>query len=201
MNTRKLKSLTMVALTILLLVPVLSFSQPPMMDVDEDQQAALRQRVEMMRIWKLTELLNLDQDRAIVFFPRYQRHLAEMDSVDRQIREIHMSIEQGLHGENVNYAELVDRSFELENRRLELNHKLVLESADLLNKQEQAALLLFETRYHQRLREMMMELQREEGAPGRFRGGRPDDAGPGMHQRGQTDTDKGSETGRPRRGR
>jgi hypothetical protein len=198
----KLKAAIVVSLLAFFLMSSLAVAQPgPSMEGDPERQEELRQRVEMMRIWKLTELLHLDEERAAEFFPRYRVHLTEIDSVDRQIREIHMVIEQGLRGENVNYADMLDKSFDLEKRRFELNQQLVMDSADMLNEQEQAALHLFETRYHQRLREMMMEIQRDMGPPGQFRGKWDENPGPGMRQRGGPEREQGSDPGRGGQGR
>ncbi len=202
MNISKLKTAVVASLLTFFVLGSVAIAQPdspPMEDVERQEE--LRRRVEMMRIWKLTELLHLDEERATEFFPRYRVHLSEVDSLDRQIRDIHQIIEQGLRGENVNYADLLDKTFALEKRRLELNQELVRHSADMLNEQEQAALHLFEMRYHQRLREMMMEIQRDMGPPGQFRGKWDENPGPGVRQRGGPERDPGSEPGRPGRGR
>ncbi|GBE29716.1 MAG TPA: hypothetical protein ENH10_10685 [Bacteroidetes bacterium] len=184
----------MIAISILMLIPALVAAQPPPGNLDEQQTEVFRQRMEMMRIWKLTELLSLDEEKAAVFFPRYQKYLAQMDTLNSRALELDVLIERGLRGENVDYGELLDSSFELEEQRFKLSIELVKNSTDILNEQEQVALMLFERRYHQRLREMMNEIQHEQGPPGRPRRGWQD--GPPKDSVGVTNP--GSRGGRGR---
>ncbi len=153
-------------------------NQPPM---TEEQQEQLRQRIESMRIWKLTELLQLDPDKAAVFFPMYRQHLVELDTLQRRQMELDQTIEAGLHGETVDYDKLIKQSFDLTEQQNKLVEKLIKDSGKVLSTQQQAALVLFERRFHQRLREMMFEVSRDFGPPGmRHRGGMQDSSGRGM---------------------
>ncbi|MCB2213368.1 hypothetical protein KQI52_14735 [bacterium] len=153
-------------------------NQPPM---TEEQQEQLRQRVESMRIWKLTELLQLEPDEAAVFFPLYRQHLIKLDTLQRRQMELDQIIEAGLHGEDVDYDKLIKQSFDMTEQQNELAEKLIKDSGKVLSQQQQAALLLFERRFHQRLREMMFEISRDFGPPGmRRHGGMQDSSSRGM---------------------
>ena len=45
-------------------------------------------RMEMYAIWKLTENLNLDEERAEVFFPKLNSHKAKMREMGKERRDI-----------------------------------------------------------------------------------------------------------------
>ncbi|MBS1261849.1 MAG: hypothetical protein MAG453_01184 [Calditrichaeota bacterium] len=162
----------LVAVTAAVLIACSAPAQPPMMD--RMRQQRLFERIEMMRIWKLTELLDLDSERAAVFFPRYQAHLSEMDSLHRSLQRVIRAIGDGLRRDSADFAMLRDHAERLERELTGTRLQFIDDNADVLNARQQASLLLFEHRFEQRLREMIQEVQREQGPPygPRHRGGR-----------------------------
>ncbi len=119
------------------------------------RRAEVRERVEMLRIWKLTEALQLDPDKAELFFPRYRKHLAELDSLHEELRDTGLRIERGLRDEeDVDFAGLIQRAVQLQRMETEQLVRFIDANSDLLSERQQAALLIFEHRFNQRLREL-----------------------------------------------
>lgn len=126
----------------------------------------IQERIESMRIWKLTEALNLDPDRAAVFFPRYRAHLAVVDSLESIVEDASRTIQQGLDDkEKVDYDAQVDRIHKAILAQVDARYRFMQSNKDLLSPKERAAYVLFERRFNQRLRDVMRDIHMQHGAP------------------------------------
>ena len=153
------------------------FAQPPapdpwMGDPQGMRRERIHERIEAMRIWKLTEALNLDGDRAAVFFPRYRQHLAIVDSLElKRIKTIE-AIQAGIDADStMDYKASVATVLDISHEVVEQQAKFLKQNQDLLNEREQAAFILFEHRFHQRLRDVMRDLRMDQPPPFPPRGG------------------------------
>jgi|GEM_PF-647147 len=158
--------------SILLLFSSSSFAQGPPPEwgegVSEERKERIKKRVETMRIWKLTEALALDEDRAIKFFPRYKEFMNKTETLKRETIKAGRIIEKGFkQDEKIDYSKqynLIKSNMELMQKDL---FKFVESNSDILNDKEKAALLVFEMRFEKALHGMMMDIWQEEGAPRR----------------------------------
>lgn len=176
----KIVKITIVTLVLSFTCQVAYMQQTYAQPMPSERHERLQQRVEMMRIWKLTDLLNLNEEQADIFFPRYRRYLAELDSLEKQRIEIDRKIGGAIDSGDADFADLVDKSMELEKMLVNHKHSFVLQNSELLSPRNQAALLVFEQRFHQRLREMARDLRDEHVPP--FGTGGPRGQGRGYHR-------------------
>lgn len=125
-------------------------------------------RLEMLRIWKLSEFLGLDQKQATQFFPALQSHRETMRGIDSSIVVLHKSIFDQVNQKEVSQAQVnVWRA-----KLLDLQHqKSVQEQSFLkslpqyLTPEQQAKYLVFEWRFQQMLRNAIRERGRWPGQP------------------------------------
>jgi len=73
-------------LAILLLMTGVVLTQPSMEKPD-------RNRLEMMKMWKLTDELELTEEQAEKFFPQYRTLMSDLEDVTKQQHEVMKQIE------------------------------------------------------------------------------------------------------------
>lgn len=154
-----------------ILVSATLFAQPPTPDPDVPDPQWMRrerinERIESMRIWKLTEALSLDADRAVIFFPRYKIYLANMDSLEMQRMDILQAISAGVEADSsMDYKAKVREIQQTSRTILDKQEAFLKENRDVLSDKEQAAFVMFEHRFHQRLRDIVRDLRMEHAPP------------------------------------
>ncbi|MCB2200405.1 hypothetical protein KQI63_13440 [bacterium] len=147
------------------------FAQPPTPnpDVPDPQwmrRERINERIEAMRIWKLTEALSLDADRAVVFFPRYKVYLATMDSLEMKRMDILQAISVGVEADSsMDYKAKVSEIQRTSRAILDQQEAFLKQNSDVLSEKEQAAFIMFEHRFHQRLRDIVRDLRRDHAPP------------------------------------
>jgi Spy/CpxP family protein refolding chaperone len=126
--------------------------------------------IETMRIWRMTEALDLTEEQVSKFFPRLkdlekirEGHQRERHSI---LREINNLLENGEVGER----DLKERiaALESEERRfVEERERLRTELRSILTIEQQARFLVFQEEFERELREMIREARRREPSPPR----------------------------------
>ena len=153
------------------LVSATLFAQPPAPDPDVPDPQWMRrerinERIEAMRIWKLTEALSLDTDRAVVFFPRYKDYLTIMDSLEMKRMDILQDISNGVEADSsMDYKAKVKEIQKVSRDILDQQEKFLKQNGDVLSDKEQAAFIMFEHRFHQRLRDIVRDLRMDHAPP------------------------------------
>ena len=110
--------------------------------------------LELLRIWKMTEFLELDEDQAIRFFPALQRHRQEIQAVDSATIALSRKIIERIDGEEVTRQQVNQwrqefLTYHQEKLRQEQNF---LESLPkYMSPKQQAKYLIFERRFQQTL--------------------------------------------------
>lgn len=172
------------ALSALLLGVILFAAAPPAAAQPEfdhpnaDRIRKVQERLESMRIWKLTEALQLNEKEAARFFPRYRQYRATMDSLEAALRQSHWEMRRALEAESgeVPADSLITTVERLVRRQHDVQFRFFDEVRDVLDAEQRVTLALFEPQFHRKLHQIIARMMMEHKGPG---GGPPH----GRHKR------------------
>ncbi|MCX6640655.1 MAG: Spy/CpxP family protein refolding chaperone [bacterium] len=174
-----LKKLSLGILILGLLIPALSFAQPPP-PPDRDshrnrmgkhRRADVEARVRTMKVWKMTEEMNLTEDQAAKFFPLQndmERKLDDLDG-DRQVKMLELENEvwkEKPDGKKIN--DLLNALENLEKQHLDLRLKFRQDVKGILSPEQMGKMALFHDRFPGMMRDAIESYQKARGM------GRPD---------------------------
>lgn len=129
-------------LTLLLLTAWTSFAQ------DDGIPERQREKVKQLRIWKLTDKLNLSEEQSLKFFPAYNKNMDEQESLRHERRKIVQDLKE--NGETMTeskVSEKVDQMLEIEQKML-TRRKEFLKSLDgILTPKQRAVLVAFDAEF------------------------------------------------------
>jgi len=140
---------------------------PPRMAPDWQGPPGPENRLEMLRIWKLTEFLGLDQDQAAQFYPALQAHREAMRGIDSSVVNLHKSIFQQVNQGDVSPQQVVEWRQELlalQQKKVAQEQAFLKSLPQYLTPEQQAKYLVFEWRFQQMLRNAIRERGRWPGS-------------------------------------
>lgn len=127
--------------------------QPRTMDPER-----MRERVNTMKIWKMTEYLELNEEQAGVFFVRLREHEEEVAEINRRKRQIYEEFQMLIDDGSVKSKD-VDRYFEqiieLDKSHIELRRQHVKSMDDILTAEQIAKFAVFQERFRRELRHQL----------------------------------------------
>lgn len=148
----------MLLLTVMTLVPVILFAQPRGMR--GQKMLPRREQIQMLRIWKMTEELELTEKQADKFFPRLRLDDKKIEELDKErqslFRELHKEAMKGGMDEKV-LDEKIERISNIESKILKNRVKFIKDMDNLLSTDQRAKLMVFRHRFRDRMENMMME--------------------------------------------
>jgi hypothetical protein len=109
----------------------------------------------MVRMWKLTEYLELSEEQAEKFFPRTRAHRDEMQKIGEQRRELHQKFVKKIEAEKVSRRDtkkFIDELHRLDLARLELRRKHMKAVEDVLTEIQLAKYATFDEHFMGQLR-------------------------------------------------
>ena len=136
--------------TLIMLISTLFAQESASLEEDISDSLINEENKETMRtmmIWKLTEELDLREEQADKFFPRFRKHRKEIDMLKSKERLLGNSLSQNtnnknkLTGSEVN--KIIKESTTLRKKMADLEEKFLIESGDILDPNQQAKLGLF----------------------------------------------------------
>ncbi len=146
---------------------LLSFStascQPP------ERQENIRQRIQTIKVLRLTEILELTEEQSIRFFPRYKEYEESLIKLEEEQNLVldEMELRAANTTDTTELKKVIERYKEIEKEKLKLRTGLAEKFADLLSQTQIARLIIFEYRFPQRMRELIEEYHGEmRGKPG-----------------------------------
>ena len=146
---------------------------PPPPPPDED----MMNRIEMMKIWKLTELLKLSPEQSTQIFPILQRHEKQFREKAKQKDMIfqRLRVQLKVEGGGVSKAE-AEKSIRdvmaLEQEAMQLRKTMYDELANVLTSDQLAKYLIFESAFNDEISQMIRDIRQH-----RHRGPHPDNRG------------------------
>tara|TARA_X000001036_G_scaffold436803_1_gene480702 strand:+ start:256 stop:759 length:504 start_codon:yes stop_codon:yes gene_type:complete len=122
-------------------------------------------RMEMMRIWRMTEYLELNEKQAEKLFPSIRNHQSSMQEIMAKEKELYTPLyEKAKNNKNLTKAEvgiLLEDLAKLNNERAKLQIDFVKRSGSFLDPFQQVKLLRFEPHMkEQALKKMKEEYMR-----------------------------------------
>lgn len=150
-------------------------AQPPE-DVDrppsKEQMEKIRKRMETLRMWRLTEALNLDEKTSAQVFPILNRY-------DKKRYELEDSLREGMRDLRESLRNKKEEQLKKILNKLEENHKALqnlkqeewAELKKVLTVEQQAKFIIFLTEFEREVRKLIAEAR--ERRQGRFDKNRP----------------------------
>lgn len=128
-----------------------------------------RRLIETIKIWKMTEALNLDEDQAAKLFPKLAQLEASRREFHRQQRMLRDELTELLKQQPLRDQEVKARLERLERSEIDFRGREQVIRAGLrsvLSVEQQARLALFEDRFESEMRRAIQDLrQRHRGFP------------------------------------
>lgn len=149
-------------------------AQPPM-----ERLGNKKQHFELLRMWRLIDELEIDEEQAMKVFPAFRRHHSERDSLSKRNRELLAVLSRQLKEEAAD-SDLQTTIGKVRDVRADIAEQQLLfekDLSELLSTQQQARLLLFESTFRTDLVDIVRRVRGTdaEGPPGME--GRPERGG------------------------
>ena len=145
-------------LLILVILVGTSWAQGPM-----GEGGMSPRNMDAIRIWKLTEVLQLTEEQVVSFLPLVQIHERELRGIQKELVALSKETEKYLENEDVSQKE-VDKLIKKYSDKLDQIHKIKHDFLKSLSKhltpEQQLLYLGFETRFRSELREYMKKERR-----------------------------------------
>ena len=129
--------------------------QPQHMD-----PARMRERVNAMKIWKLTEYLELTEEQAGTFFARLRVHEEEAAEINRQKKQLYRDFQKQIDEGSIKSKD-VDRYLEetakLERSHIDLRKHHIQSMKDILSEEQLAKFAVFQERFRRELRYQLQD--------------------------------------------
>lgn len=150
--------------------PPEDFEKPP----SKEQIEKVRMRIETLRMWRLTEALNLDEKTSAQVFPlisKYNKKRAEMEqSLRNGMMELKESLKEKREG---NLKNIIDKLEEDHKALRRIKEEEWAELKRILTIEQQARYILFQHKFEREIRKIIAEA-REKRRSERFRKERPE---------------------------
>ncbi|MDP8207444.1 MAG: Spy/CpxP family protein refolding chaperone [Candidatus Electryonea clarkiae] len=154
-----MRTRTFIITLLVLLFAFSAFSQPGM-EPGPKNDRRVRERIQSMKIWKLTETLELTEEQSARFFPRFREFEKEIKGIEDKIHENIEALREVVKaGNDDKIDELIARHEKLTQSMHDKNKELINNSTDILSKNQQAKLVIFQHRFPKRMREIINEMK------------------------------------------
>lgn len=132
-----------------------AFAEGPRPRADKEK---IRERIETMKMWKLTKELNLDEKTASRLFPLLNEYDKRRSDIERNIRTDVASLRNSLHLQNGMRIQKLLNSLEKKHDMLmKLDHEERSRLKDILTLEQQARYLLFTMEFKKEIRKLITE--------------------------------------------
>lgn len=118
----------------------------------------IRERIEMLRMWKLLEALELSTEQSEIFLPILNDFQKEQKELENKKREILKVLENELNKKRVDRKKIENVLDELEKNRIlfeKRREEFLLKVREVLSLEQQARLVLFEERFAEHIKDMI----------------------------------------------
>ena len=142
---------------------------PPGMDRPAESGSAegreqVQERIRVMRAWRLTEVLELDDQTGIALFELLDELDSTLEPQQNQMRELGQELRTHLSEGSGSDEEIANLVEELMNTHLgieQLRVETIQSAAEILTPRQQATLMLFLPEFDREVRQMVREVRRE----------------------------------------
>ncbi len=132
------------------------FAQHPGPGIGLEEMEARREKIEALRIYKMTQFLDLSQEQAMVFYPRlnaYEQSIRQKQKRQMDlIREIDRKIRETNYKPNDADVKKYNRQIvDTEREIIQEKEKFIDELGTVLTPEQQLRYIIFESRFRERL--------------------------------------------------
>jgi hypothetical protein len=115
----------------------------------------VEKRLETVKIWKLTELLELNEDQSVKFFPRFKAMEDQIRDINKQQDRLVEDMEDAIKANkgDGDLKKMMAQMMDLQKKRDDLKKGFLDKSTDILSVPQQAKLLIFDRRFPERMRD------------------------------------------------
>lgn len=153
-----MKSMIKFLLIVLILVPVCNvFAQD---DFWKGSKQHRRERMESLRIWKMTEFLDLSTDQSAKFFPElkeFEKNIKiQQDKQKTLMMEIHEKTMESDYSPSESDVKKLARSLaEIERDIISQKEKFIISLSSILTSEQQVKYVIFEQQFRNRMMKML----------------------------------------------
>ena len=162
----------LILFSILLIVPISLFAQPPGSQFDRMRKPPRRQQIEMLRIWKMTEELDLTEQQAEKFFPKLRNEDKKIEELEQQRQKIFRNPHEDVKKGEIDAKELdktINDLTEIQTDIIQKHARFIRDMDGILSTDQQARLIIFRHRFRERMVDMMRDVQRNRMNKGKMR--------------------------------
>lgn len=143
--------------------PAEDFDRPP----SKEQMEKIRKRVETLKMWRLTEALNLDEKTSALVFPILNRFDKKRYELEESLREGMRDLRESLRDKKEERLKKILNKLEDNHRTLQnLKQDEWAELKKVLTVEQQARFIIFLTEFEREVRKLIAEAR--EKRQGRF---------------------------------
>lgn len=135
-----------------LLIPVLSLT----FLVSQPERKHGGEKARMLMKWKMTEFLDINEDQADKFFPKFNSFHKENKKINAEIGKLFDEVNGMIKDEKVKQnkvEKVIEEIFEMEVKKHTLRRDFMLSVDEFLSEDQQARLVVFEHRFKKRMKE------------------------------------------------
>jgi len=131
-----------------------------------EKRERIRERIETLRMWKMTKALDLDEATAARLFPLLNRYDKRRFRIERAVRKDMTELKRALDTRKMDELQEILQRLEDRHRELQrLNDEEREEIKRILTPEQQARYVLFQYRFKRELREMIEKARRRHLKP------------------------------------
>ncbi|MFQ6608743.1 MAG: hypothetical protein ACE5EE_09430 [Fidelibacterota bacterium] len=123
-----------------------------------------RDRIEMMKMWRLTDELEMTEEQADKFFPKYRMLMSSLEEISKQQHELMEQIGELSERDEVNSEKLhslVKKAGEFEKKKIDLKYEFFAETGNFFTPEQQARYVVFEQQFRRQLKKGIRDRGRE----------------------------------------
>ena len=120
----------------------------------------MRERVNAMKVWKLTEYLELTEEQAGTFFIRLREHEEEAAGLNREKRQLYEEFQKRIDEGSIKQKDVdryLEESAKLEQAHIELRKQHLQSMKDILSEEQMAKFAVFQERFRRELRHQLQD--------------------------------------------
>jgi predicted nucleic acid-binding Zn-ribbon protein len=135
----------------------------------------IRERIKTIKIWRLTEAVELTSEQSEKFFPIYNKFQDAMENLEREKQETLQRLDSTTRdpeSSDEDIRSLISQVGDFDRRSAEIRKAFSDDVSDVISIRQLGRLLAFEENFRRRLQETIRDIRREIGG-GRIREHRP----------------------------
>ncbi|MCA0445186.1 MAG: Spy/CpxP family protein refolding chaperone [Bacteroidetes bacterium] len=134
--------------TINLILTLLILSAGTVLAQDDVIPERQREKVKQLRIWKLTDKLNLTEEQSLKFFPAYNKNMDDQEQLRHERKRVIQDLkENGDALTEAKVSEKVDQMLEIEQKMLTRRKEFLKSLEGILTPKQRAILVAFDAEF------------------------------------------------------